>query len=403
MNWYNVFMEKRKLYIIGAGIAGLTAAHYAAKQGFEVEVFEATANAGGRCRSYFDDKLGTVIDNGNHLIMGANKNILRLIKDLGIENRLNKFDDKTFTFFDNRNGERYYYHAPFPDLEKFGVLNFVNLFKFILLPTAKPVREAFRLSPNIYHKIINPVSRSILNTPSEAANSNILRRVFIKLITSRSGFDHYYPKNNWADALITPLTAALQAAGVKMNYNNSLKRTENSDNIIQKLIFDDREIDVENDMVVLATPPSSVSKLVDIETPDEFSAIINVHFKFPHNFPPQIIGVINSNIEWIFVKPDMISTTYSAATISMNDADLARNTWAICSRVLGISQNMPEHRILTEKRATFACTTQQLKKRPEQRTKYTNLFLAGDYVKNGLPATIEGAVVSGKKVCKYLE
>ena len=54
-------------------------------------------------------------------------------------------------------------------------------------------------------------------------------------------------------------------------------------------------------------------------------------------------------------------------------------------------------RIVKEKRATFAATPAQDARRPACATRWTNLFLAGDWTATGLPATIEGALRSGEK------
>jgi hydroxysqualene dehydroxylase len=56
------------IHIVGAGLAGLSAATTLAEQNFSVQVYEAAPQAGGRCRSYFDPGFGAVIDNGNHLL-----------------------------------------------------------------------------------------------------------------------------------------------------------------------------------------------------------------------------------------------------------------------------------------------------------------------------------------------
>ena len=60
------------VHIIGAGISGLSAAIRLANAGFKVHVHEATQQAGGRCRSYFDNELGCRLDNGNHLVLSGN-------------------------------------------------------------------------------------------------------------------------------------------------------------------------------------------------------------------------------------------------------------------------------------------------------------------------------------------
>jgi len=58
---------------------------------------------------------------------------------------------------------------------------------------------------------------------------------------------------------------------------------------------------------------------------------------------------------------------------------------------------LPPHRIIKERRATFAQTPASLRLRPGMRTHLNNLFLAGDWTNTGLPATIEGAIQSGFK------
>ena len=58
--------------MIGAGLAGLSAATQLAARASPVTLFEAAGQAGGRCRSYFDPALGQVIDNGNHLVLSGN-------------------------------------------------------------------------------------------------------------------------------------------------------------------------------------------------------------------------------------------------------------------------------------------------------------------------------------------
>jgi uncharacterized protein with NAD-binding domain and iron-sulfur cluster len=57
---------------------------------------------------------------------------------------------------------------------------------------------------------------------------------------------------------------------------------------------------------------------------------------------------------------------------------------------------MPPYRIVKEKTATFAQTPAEVARRPAAQTGYVNLFLAGDWTDTGLPATIEGALRSGR-------
>ena len=60
------------VHVIGAGLSGLACALRVALGGRNVAVYEAAGHAGGRCRSYFDETLDCMIDNGNHMMLGAN-------------------------------------------------------------------------------------------------------------------------------------------------------------------------------------------------------------------------------------------------------------------------------------------------------------------------------------------
>ena len=64
------------VHVIGAGLAGLSAAIRLVQRGVSVVVHEATRQAGGRCRSYDDLQTGMHIDNGTHLLLSGNPNTL---------------------------------------------------------------------------------------------------------------------------------------------------------------------------------------------------------------------------------------------------------------------------------------------------------------------------------------
>jgi hypothetical protein len=110
-----------------------------------------------------------------------------------------------------------------------------------------------------------------------------------------------------------------------------------------------------------------------------------------------MLGAIGGTAEWIFAHHDRISVTVSHADRLAGDdrEELARTFWADICRAYGISGPMPPWQIVKEKRATFAATPEQDALRPGTRTRWPNLFLAGDWVQNGLPATIEGALRTG--------
>ena len=88
------------VHIIGAGLAGLSAALKLSARGRRVIVHEATAFAGGRCRSYHDASVGMTIDNGNHLLLSGNRAALDYLRSIGAANRLVGPPTAEFPFVD---------------------------------------------------------------------------------------------------------------------------------------------------------------------------------------------------------------------------------------------------------------------------------------------------------------
>src|SRR5262249_56650716 len=80
-----IHLMPKTVHIIGAGLSGLAAAVRLANANYQVHVHEATQQAGGRCRSYFDAATGLTIDNGNHLLLSGNRHALAYARSIGTE------------------------------------------------------------------------------------------------------------------------------------------------------------------------------------------------------------------------------------------------------------------------------------------------------------------------------
>src|SRR5271165_6642973 len=95
------------VHIIGAGLAGLSAAVRLSGGGRKVVVHEGTAFAGGRCRSYHDAAVGMTIDNGNHLLLSGNHAALAFLHAIGSEHRLIGPPAAEFPFVDLKSRTRW--------------------------------------------------------------------------------------------------------------------------------------------------------------------------------------------------------------------------------------------------------------------------------------------------------
>ena len=143
---------QKTVHIIGAGISGLSAAVRLANAGFKVHLHEATQQAGGRCRSYFDAATNLTIDNGNHLLLSGNRHALAYAKSIGTEAGLVGPQRAQFPFVDLTTGQRWQLDLGdgrlplwvFDEARRVpdtGLLDYLALMPLIWAATGKPVGD----------------------------------------------------------------------------------------------------------------------------------------------------------------------------------------------------------------------------------------------------------------------
>jgi hypothetical protein len=375
-------MSQGTTHIIGAGLAGLSAATRLAEAGRQVVVYEAAAQAGGRCRSYYDTAFGDTIDNGNHLLLSGNEaalNYLRRIrartpKGMGIPE---------FPFINVATGKRWSVYATYKTLPRW-------------------------LFDKNYRGVFDQIMVSALNTSPREASMRLLGAIIFGTILKGSKACIPIVAEGLSAVLVDPALRYLAASNTGVKFQHRLRNILFEDGMAVALNFGDGDIvDInQNDTVICAIPPwVAVSLLPGISAPDEYRAILNAHFRIT---PPaqlgRITGVVGGTTEWIFAFPDRISITVSDADRLMQEDRevLAKRLWAEISTITGLASALPAWQIVKEKRATFAATPRQDAKRPDTRTSWNNLYLAGDWVQTGLPSTIEGAVLSGERAANLV-
>jgi hypothetical protein len=263
------------------------------------------------------------------------------------------------------------------------------------------VDQAIRARGPVWERLMSPFLLAALNIRPESGSAALAAAVVRE--TLAKGGRAYRPRiahPTLSAAFIDPAVAFMAAHGASLRLGRRLRGLDFEDDRLAALRFSDQPAPVLADRpIILAVPPWTAQELVPrLVAPDAFSAIVNAHYRVvpPPGVEP-MVGLIGGVAEWIFAFPDRISVTISGAD-RMLDADrstLARDVWADVARVHDMSPEPPPWQILKERRATFAATPEQDRKRPGARTAWTNLILAGDWTDTGLPATIEGAVRSG--------
>jgi squalene-associated FAD-dependent desaturase len=406
------------VHIIGAGLAGLSAAVSLAGRGISVIVHEAAGQGGGRCRSYYDEALACRIDNGNHLMLSGNYTILDYLKTIGADGTIVFSSQAEFPFLDLSNGQRW---SVKPNKGKiqwslFSARNRVpgssirEYLRCISLAWAGPdrtVSQCLKGKGPLFEKFWDPIAVSVLNTESDTASAQLLWHVLRETFgQGGAACVPMFVRDGLSESFVDPALDYLTNRGGLINFNHRLHSIETTQEQITALIFGDEKIAIGGDMrVILAVPPSVVSALLpEISTPDEYRSIVNGHFQIPKEVKSaNFLGLVGGTSQWLFVRNNMASITVSSATdlvLKLND-EIADCLWAdICNALELGDSPLGKYRIIKEKRATFAQTPSQLSKRPDVKTKWRNLTLAGDWTATGLPATIEGTLRSGYAAAK---
>ncbi len=404
------------VHVIGAGLAGLACALRAALAGASVVIYEAAGHAGGRCRSFRDDSLGCLIDNGSHMLMGANRATRAYLADIGAADGITEIAPAAFPFYDLASGERWRL-KPTPGVLPLWILSpdrrvpgtrardYLAAFRLARAHPVDTVADCLNDGGPLFERMWQPLCRAALNTDARDASARLMwsmmRATFAKgEAACRPLFFH----NGLSPTLIDPALATLDGLGAEVRMKARLRGISWTEGRATSLHFAEGRLRLgPGDAVVLAVPPEVCAELwPGVDVPQEFRPIVNTHFllddaaALPWGSP--FLGIVGAESQWLFARGNVLSVTISAAEriVDRPAWELANLLWSEAARVLGRNVGrVPPWRVIKERRATFAQTPNEVARRASAVTALDNLFIAGDWTRTGLPATIESAVRSG--------
>ena len=406
---------QKTAHIIGAGISGLSAAVRLADAGFKVAVHEATQQAGGRCRSYFDGATGLTIDNGNHLLLSGNRHARQYASAIGTEAGLVGPERAQFPFVDLATGQRWQLDLGegrlptwvldegrrVPDTT---LTDYLKLAPLIWASEDTLVGKSIRCEGQLYQRLVQPLLLAALNVDPPEGSAGLAGAIVREtLLAGGRACRPLIAREGLSAVLIEPAVKFLTERGHTVQLGHELRSFTTRDSKAAALNFGGEDVIQlsDGDAVVLAVPPRAATSLLPgLKAPTEFRAIVNAHFRFtPPPGAAPILGVIGGTVEWLFAFSNRFSVTVSNSDrlVDMPREELAQTIWSDVCKAGGVSGELPAWQIVRERRATFAATPAQNALRPGPVTAVKNLFLAGDWTATGLPATIEGSVRSGDR------
>jgi len=430
-----------KVAVVGAGWAGLAAAIAATQAGHQVTVLEATRTLGGRARalpSVLPDGCAVTLDNGQHILIGAYRQTLELMRLVGVDANEALLRLPLALVFPDGKGLR------FPRLPAgldalvgiVGARGWSLADKLSLLRTAAAWRTAgfrcadtlsvamlcARCSPKVMAELVEPLCVSALNVPTHEASGQIFLRVMHDAMFGGSGGSNLLLPRVDLSALF-PNAAAnwLAQRGTQLNLGVRAHALACDGAVWQ--------IDGERfDAVVLATPAPDAVRIVTtaiagaapstaeamarwaaITGALRHTAITTIYawgkgITLPH---PMLAlrsnadAACNAPAQFVFDRGQLGGPAGLLAFVisSSNGEREALQAQVLVQARTQLNCELRAVQTVVEKRAAFACTPAL--RRPTKQIA-PGLFACGDYLDGPYPSTLEGAVRSGSGVVQLL-
>lgn len=421
--------------IVGGGLSGLAAAVELSSLAIPVLLLEQKPRLGGRAYSFRDETTGEAIDNGQHVLIAGYERTMRFLDRIGTRHLLRVQSQPLL-----------YLHHPSRGLCEFRLPPLVPPLHFlagILSTNLLTVRDKMRLlragmslqhvpaehdrrtiaqwldaqgqSEELKRSFWEPLAISIMNEHVAHAAAKVfvqaLRHAFLAGVKNAAlalpcvGLSELYVDAAWSFVV---------RHGGRVHVNARVVGLERQHHGVCGVVLRDGQR-VSCSAVVVAVPHHDITDLLpDDETLRRFSLvpstpIVSIHLWFPHDvMKHEVVGLIGRRVQWVFNKRKIareehptghISCVISGAEefVELSNQQLIRLAVEDL-RTLHARFPEPTHAVvIREKRATFACTPDADRLRPSHRTSWANVFLAGDWTDTGLPATIEGAILSGER------
>lgn len=418
-------MAARRVAVVGAGLAGLSAAVELRQRGCVVDIYERGRLLGGKATSYEVD--GVEVDNGQHVFLGCCTEFIDFVTGIGMADKIH-LQDRFATVMLKR-GERPY------RLQASGLPAPLHLAPALLrdpylgwparLQIAWAIARAGRTPPpdetfaawlDRHHQgdqarrsFWDPFLIPALNAP--AAEVAAVDACFV--ISTAFGRD---PRAACFGFVEVPLARIAEAAADRAGTLH--RRTA-----VSGLVMDGGKVigiklsdgsEERFDAVVLAVPPKALARILG--EPDRFglsgldafatAPIVDVHLWYDQrNFGFDFAALLDSPVQWVFQKASgylCCSLSAAGSLVTRPEPELIE----LCHEELRAM--LPE---LASARPVRAAATRDPDatfvpapglQRPGPATSSPNLAIAGAWTATGWPATMESAVRSGRAAARLI-
>lgn len=433
----------KKVIIIGGGFAGLSAATELSSAGYLVTLAEQRRFLGGRAYSFFDRKTGLDLDNGQHILMGCYKNTLRFLKKIGVTDKLYVQKNLHIDFLDTTGNTSKLDCLPLPaplhiasGILRFNALPLTGRIRMLRVAGGMRSCESegsagdcsvsewlnkLGQPKEAQDALWNIITLATLNESPDKASARLFKTVLKQaLFRNREGSGIVLPAAPLSRLYVDAAENFIRHREGTIEKGCIASEIMLKDNAVTGIRLQDGRV-LKGDYYISAVPYSSLQRILPNKRflhPFTISPIISIHLRF--NDPVtdyRFAALLNSPIQWIFNKEKIYrdSSYRGLLSIVISGAHpyVDVPTEKLVDLALGeLKKVLPDthsakllySKVIKERAATFSSVPGVNLNRPSQKTPIQNLFLAGDWTNTGLPATIEGAVISGyqcaERICQ---
>lgn len=381
------------LLVIGGGWSGLSAAWYALQNGQRVVLLEAAPSLGGRARSVAPRGLGaslTHLDNGQHILVSACREIARLLDALGLDLKacfaMRPFEIHTAT-------------------ERIALSHWKQVFSSVW--HRKALKEALSLA--IFSTPWHRVSKSMVWRLAKTIWWSSLREAALplELWLPRVSLSELLPSPFLREATRRQLPLQVHARQRVLQIRPTMASSHDSHWQVQTATHR-----WETRKLVMATPAATTRRLLQglepsfPDIPLAPSPIGTLYLYYPAHTTPlehPLFWLGDSNHCFLIDRsfsgqPGLFAISLSgSAAVQFSAADLLDTLQPFLQTIHPVFSNRPSFwKYIVEKQGGFLCEEPGLRQRPSVESPYPHLFLCGDWTQTHYPATLEGAVSSGR-------
>jgi hydroxysqualene dehydroxylase len=436
----------KKVIIVGSGVSGLAAAAKLCSAGYVVQILEQGSHPGGRTYSFREKQSGDVVDNGQHILLDCYANTLKYLSIIGAGKFIETEPELKLTFVHPERGTaRVRISAKGPPraalltgLAGYSFLSFSDRLKLLKVGhqlytatesylntisglTVEEWLRKSKQSQTVKKCFWYPLAIAIMNESLNRASAEVfVRTMKIAVFDTKGPSKILTPLRGLTEVFIDPAVTFISKNGGRIDCNKRVIGIDHNDRLVKGVSLSTGDT-VAGDAYILTGQPVHIHPLLEsagVQFHHDVSYVpiitCNIWFDREVELPPRT-GMIDSEFHWVFKKDASFAESEGNGYVSLVMSGAREHVGMSGEALLNLAlrelrscfptlrdANVTSSRVIKERRATVSITPEIQKKRPGNKTRFDNVYIAGDWTQTELPATIEGAIMSGFRAAGYV-